>query len=363
MMADSKTYIQDSDSTSKFSDLHGETTDDYFEGVSEVSDEIMSILHLVNTWGVGQCVTVLGIITNIINIIVFVKQGVKDTVNISLLGLAISDLVSLLFLHLLNLCFTPSILSMDLPFYPDQIMWHWGWAHTIFTRIGTGITAWITLERCLCIAAPLKVKIWITPKRSVMFMVILYIVMIGHVLPVFYTSQLTLIFDFTRNKTILGMHFMENRNDIEEVVFLINNILPSTFFVLIIVCTTILVRELRKKSKWRKQTSTSIKDNVISDRDTKIIKMVVLISAVFIFCYSPGVFVHIWAVADTELRPDGKNWYLMYAYSSFMLHFEAINSSVNLFIYLSTSSKFQTTFYHIFCCYNRKSNGKDTKNL
>lgn len=314
-----------------------------------VSDDIMYYLQLINTWGLGQAVTVLGLITNIVNIVVFLRQGLKDTVNISLFGLAISDLSSLLFLFLLNLCFAPSVLVLDLPFYPSQIMWHLAWAHMIFTRITTGITGWITLERCVCIASPLKVKMWITTSRTVWFIIVLYVTMIGHVLPVFYTTQIRWVFDVTRNKSKLGIVYMENRNHIEEVVFAINNVIPSAFFVLVTACTAILVRELRRKSKWRKKTSVSTNESVASERDTKIIKMVVLISVVFIFCYSPGVIIQIWAIADDEFRPDGRHKSVLYAYSSFMLHLESINSSVNLFIYVHVSSKYKRTFLQTFC--------------
>lgn len=253
-----------------------------------VSDELMFYLRLINNWGFGQCVTVVGIITNVINIIIFLCQGAKDSINVSLLALAISDLGSLIFLLLLNLCFTPPILVLDLPFYPNQIMWHFGWLHIIFARITTGITAWIMFERCLCIIVPLKIKIWMTPQRTRLYITLLHVFMFGHVIPIFYTSRYAWKFDLARNKSVLGITFLENRNEIEESVFILNNAIPTFFFMCVIVCTFLLVRQLRKKSRWRQQTAHLTREKAVPHRDTKVFKMVILISAVFIFCFTPG---------------------------------------------------------------------------
>ncbi|CAG5123819.1 unnamed protein product, partial [Candidula unifasciata] len=100
---------------------------------------------LINTWGLGQGVTSLGLIVNILNIIIFIRQGFKESVNVSLFLLTISDLGSLVFVFFLNL-------------------------------VTTGTTAWIAMERCLCIITPLKVKSLITSRRTVVFVCVLYLI-------------------------------------------------------------------------------------------------------------------------------------------------------------------------------------------
>ncbi|CAG5123969.1 unnamed protein product, partial [Candidula unifasciata] len=52
-----------------------------------LSDEITQILFWVLFVIVCQAITVFGICGNIINIICFIKQGFKDPVNVSLLGM------------------------------------------------------------------------------------------------------------------------------------------------------------------------------------------------------------------------------------------------------------------------------------
>lgn len=47
---------------------------------------VICIYTYVTIAGLCQLLNIFGIVTNIINIVCFVKQGFKDTVNISLLG-------------------------------------------------------------------------------------------------------------------------------------------------------------------------------------------------------------------------------------------------------------------------------------
>lgn len=73
-------------------------------------------------------------------------------------GLAVSDLGCLIPLVWTNVCFTPAFVSADLPFSPIEIQYLTsGNCHVTFTHVTAWITALITLERCMCITAPLQV--------------------------------------------------------------------------------------------------------------------------------------------------------------------------------------------------------------
>ncbi|BFZ15179.1 hypothetical protein BsWGS_18218 [Bradybaena similaris] len=314
-----------------------------------VTEEMLSYFTMINTWGIGQCVTILGLIVNGLNIVVFVKQGVKDSVNISLLGLSISDFGSLFFHFFANLCWTPSIMKMDLPFYPHHLMYYLVWEHIMFTRVTTGTTAWITFERCLCIVAPLKIKSIVTPRRTVTFIVALYVIMMSSVTPMFYTTRIGWMFDSRRNKSLLGVYKIANTGDIEKATFWSNNILPTIFFVFITICTIILVKALKKNAKWRGKTASSQKNEGVSSRDTKVVKMVTIISAVFISCYAPGTVVYIFLLVYPQMSYRGRQRNLLVAIFSILIHLEGINATANFFIYLTMSSKFKCTFRNMFC--------------
>lgn len=327
------------------------TTDVTIADLSIIPAEALFYILMVNFWGIGLATSVFGIITNILNIIIFLKQGRRDAVNISLLGLAITDLGSLLTLTMTNICFIPSFQSLDLPFVPMDFMYIWAWLHIMLTRITSWITVYVTFERCLCVSHPLKVKVFITPKRTVVYILFLYLIMLVSVVPVYYPTRAAKIFDSSRNKTINGISLLPNRNDIETVSFVINCIVPTSAFVSVIICTTILVKQVRRKEKWRTISTMSRQTDNLSRRDTKVIKMVVFMSAVFIICYFPGTAIYIWVMIDPDMRIDGKHLDLLLANFSILFHLESVNASSGIFIYLSMSSRYKRTFLQTFCCF------------
>ncbi|CAG5119121.1 unnamed protein product [Candidula unifasciata] len=324
-----------------------------------LTDEALYYFLLVNFWGPALAVCILGIITNILNIIIFSKQGVRDTVNISLLGLATSDLGSLITLFYTNISFMPAFTALDLPFVGSDVSYIVSWCHLIFTRVSTWITAYITLERCLCVTAPLRVKNLFTPKRTVLYLIVVYVLMLACACPMFYTARPAIIFDTLKNRTLFGISFLEERNKIETIGFMTNNTIPTLAFITVAICTAILVLTLRKKSKWRRQATTSTAKTVVADRDSKVVKMVVLISTIFIICYFPGAAVFVYMLLDSDLRIDGVQRNLIIAIFSILFHLESINAGVNIFIYLSMSSKFRVTFMSMVCFNCNKLTGRN----
>ena len=131
-------------------------------------------------------ISAFGCLSNVINIIVFCKQKFSDSVNISLFGLAISDLGCVLNLVWMSMCFSPLFQTLSLPFNPLTVQYlTGGWPHGCFARISSFITAYVTFERCLCVTLPLKVKTIITPRRTTLTLVAIFLVLFSLTAPVF----------------------------------------------------------------------------------------------------------------------------------------------------------------------------------
>ncbi|CAG5134066.1 unnamed protein product [Candidula unifasciata] len=319
-----------------------------------ISAKTLSYFTVINGCVLGQCLAIFGLIVNLLNIVVFVRQGLQDPVNISLLGLSVSDLASLFVHFFSNLCWTPAIMRMDLPFYPTQLMYFLVWIHVIFSRVTAGITAWITFERCVCIVCPLKIKSIVTPQRTVNVICVLYVTMCTSTIPVFYSTRAVWIFDPRRNRSILGIARITHSEYIQQIAFWINNILPITFFVFITTCTIILVKSLKKISKWKQQSAYSQNPGLISQRDTKVVRMITIISIVFIACYTPGAVLLIFILIFPELTYSGKQKNLLVVILSILVQLEGINATANFFIYFTMSSKFKRTLISLFCAYGCK---------
>ncbi|XP_013089577.2 neuropeptide receptor 15-like [Biomphalaria glabrata] len=304
-----------------------------------IDDQLAQVFFFVNYVSLGQGVNVFGILSNLLSILVFVKLGFKETSNISLLGLTISDLCSLVTLFLFNLCQTPEFYNLELPFEPyDVAFLTVGWAHVGFARVTCCLTAFIILERCLCIVLPLKVKTILQPRRTALTVIIIFPISYASIFPIYCTASLVYSFSQFRNKTLLVMAYNDLRLEMESVSSVVNNIIPVSCFILIVVCTAITVYQLNKKSKWRALTS-----NISESRDRKLEKMVVLISAIFIVCYLPCEILFVWMLIDPELRFDGQQSNLFKVCVSILYLAETLNASTNIFVYYSLSSKYQKT--------------------
>lgn len=315
-----------------------------------VSEEAVETVGVYAAW-LGLCICFLGICTNIVNIIIFVRQGLGDRMTVSLLCLVVSDLGSVITQAWATLCFTSSFMSLDLPFVPEETQYLiGGLPHLVFTRVGMWNTVYISLEKCFCVVMPLKVKGIFTTKRAGIFIVIIYLVMTGSIAPVYYTTRFTWTVNKSRNTSQLTVWFIENRNTLETASFYINNIIPASAFIVITVSTIVLIFELKHRAKWRKMSSLSTKAVVLSHRETRLIVTVVSLSAAFILCYSPGTALILWMIIDDELRMDGRERNLYILFYSFIYIFEAVNASMNFFIYLCTASRYQEVFYDTFSC-------------
>ncbi|XP_059149815.1 tachykinin-like peptides receptor 86C [Physella acuta] len=316
-----------------------------------VSDDMRLIFQIVNFATICQLIDVFGTVTNVINLIVFVRLGFNDPVNVSLFGLALSDLGCLVTLIWLNTCFNPLFNQSDIPFEAMEVQYLTaGWPHVSFTRITSWITACITFERCLCITVPLKVKTIVTSKRVGVIILIIYIILIASTGPVYYVNRFAWKFYPDRNRTLIGLVFTEDREAIEKILFAIHSVfIPFSAFGTVIICTVVLVVKLNEKTKWRKASTAQGKSDNVSNRDQKVARMIVMISTLFIVCFTPMTLFFVAMIVEPELSITGGYRNIFFIVSSFSFILESTNSSLNIFIYYSMSSKFKAEFNKMFC--------------
>ncbi|CAG5122374.1 unnamed protein product, partial [Candidula unifasciata] len=177
-----------------------------------VSKEVRQVVQLLTYVTLCGIISLFGIGANIANIIVFVKQGFKDSINISLLGLAVADLGCVITMFYSSFGYNPVFASMDLPFELQAVTYvSGGYPHIYFNRITSCITVFITFERCLCIAMPLKVKQVITHSRTKAVNVSVFGIMVIVFCPFYFVNKLEWRYDLVKNRTILGITFSKDR--------------------------------------------------------------------------------------------------------------------------------------------------------
>ncbi|XP_059178437.1 growth hormone secretagogue receptor type 1-like [Physella acuta] len=180
------------------------------------------MVEMVNGVYLSSVISVLGIVGNVLNMAVFVKFGLQSTINISFTMLAFSDLASMVTLLWYNVCGSPEFMTSGVPFIFAEVK-HLtaGFPHACFSRVTSWVTVYITAERFLCVAFPLKIKRMITPRKAAGVIFVIYAVMILSLLPEYSTVYLTWMFYPSLNKTLLGLAFTNNREDFDGVSLLL----------------------------------------------------------------------------------------------------------------------------------------------
>ena len=125
------------------------------------------------------CVSVFGMAGNILIIITYIKIGFSESINISYCALGISDFLCVTFVTWNAICFIPAFSNWNTPFIPREFVIPTGGASTdIFCQTTAWITACISLERCLCVVCPFKVKTLVTRRRTLLIMITMSFVIV-----------------------------------------------------------------------------------------------------------------------------------------------------------------------------------------
>lgn len=213
-------------------------------------------------------------------------------------------------------------------------------------RVTSLISTFITLERCLCIILPIKVKVFITPTKTKIIITLIFSFTLVIFVPFYLVNRLEWQHYQGLNKTLLTLVYTSHKIAVETATFPIYGVaIPVATLLIIILCTIILVIQLNKKAEWRKKTTVNNKSATESTslKDKKVVKMVTLISVIFIICYTPAAILFLVMTCEPQFSFTGKHENLFYVLWSVTMFSETVSSSVNIFVYYTMSSKFKKT--------------------
>lgn len=321
-----------------------------FTWVTSVTDKHRHIIVVVVEMFLCGLVSQFGIIANLINMIVFYRQGLNTTINISLFAMAVSDLSCVMLQLWYIICAVPVFVDSGLPLvFSDFQYYTGGIPHQACSKITCLITVYITAERCLCITFPLKIKQIITLQRTTFVIVSIYISPLIFGIPLYSTAYIDWKFYPGRNRSLLGLSFTPTKGRIEKLVYSFHAISLVASVAAVVVFTSILIRKLRQKAAWRKTANAHAKvSETFSDKDRTTMSMVVLIASILIVCYTPGVISSLITFCEPQFSMGGRFYNMYYILWSFAFLLETANSSVNIFLYLKMSTKYRRTFYNLF---------------
>lgn len=224
-------------------------------------------------------------------------------------------------------------------------------AHAIFGRLAWWITTFLTFERCICITFPLKVKQIISPRRTVLTITGLTFLCLTSMAPLYAGSYIGPRYFPALNKTLYTRIYTAGSSSTDMLVYVLNIIFMFGAALTTSVCTVVIIRVMRDNLKWREITTRSSGSKCrLKSRDLKIIRLVAFIAVIFLVTILPDCANMMAVMLVPEYSYTGlyQNLFAVVAAGTYTL--EAINSSVNILVYYSTSSKFRLTLRKMFGC-------------
>ncbi|CAG5134895.1 unnamed protein product [Candidula unifasciata] len=323
----------------------------------------------------------MGVTTNIMNITVYWKQGIRDSINITFMALSMWDLNTCL---MSGLSAVSNILEIyvpgsDVSFIAIQYV-YFGYTRGFMYVLSTLVTSYLSLERSICIMFPFKVKSIFTAGRVVLINFITALFGLVCYCPAWATQGVQWVFNPKNNRTRLVYWLSENRRDIDLFVDTFNGmVLPLLAQLLITISAVFMIHGVQKSAKFRNQTvdiktpviSTSNrepppisnaslslkKSKIMTSKDIRLTKVVILITIIFFACNLPVFVVAFlrWLIPDLDIGKPQQNLYaVLYA---FVYLFGVINSSVNIFVYYNVGTKYRQEFLrlvHSIACVLKK---------
>ncbi|RUS86230.1 hypothetical protein EGW08_006025 [Elysia chlorotica] len=323
-------------------------------------ESLMALTVLAPSWPV---IIMFGLVANVINIVVFIKAGVKDNVTTLLFSLAVSDLTFLVLV-------TPNTCYWIISFYFESYIWpfHYRFVHTLFywpAFTAYDLSAFISVSlgvmRCACVAMPLKFKAVFTKSRTIKWVLFLIVLAVSLRAPVLSIYSIEWKADPVTN---VSKPYLKATN--LEPMSRINDVMNRGFvicinYIVMISCVFILSFKLFEASRIRQNATANNLSPALSpdhqpsrqpkptqglvSRDLQVIKSVVLVCTIFVFSQLPYLIISLTRLINTEFNINESRLMKLFGiFSDVARTCAALNASINIFVYYNFNSRYRSVF-------------------
>ena len=368
---------------------------------------------VLTTGSLNAVIASFGVVANIIILRTFVGIGgiLTDGVTMTLFTLALSDLG----FCLSSLCWTVVATMFtiehrfntldDRGFYfgvdPRALGIYFVNIMSLFGLTTTLITIHLAMMRCLCVLRPLKFRGSISPVKTALIFSTFFLLALVIRLPPVALMDIRPTFNPRTNITRPTRWYHPDREVIKDVLRTVVDIpVPVIAQVMLTVCVIVMTRALRQSRKFRNASGedlkttaenpsndqrishtsasgTPIEPSVSSDfsnissapiattkaqststklnlKESRVVKQLVIISSTYIVCNLPKLVRTVGDTVEPEFKLSGRyrNLYDIASHIQFIA--DTLNSSVNLFIYLSFNARFRQKCCLPHCCDDRE---------
>ncbi|XP_059153271.1 uncharacterized protein LOC131939037 [Physella acuta] len=322
---------------------------------SVITNEMIGYINTyVNFWTLTS-IACLGLVTNSLNIAVFFRQGFSEGVTRSMLAIALWDLLkcACAVLHrmfgpisLASPSLSTSWLNFTLPYVEYT---------TLFAGyVSYSLTAFVSVERCLCVSRPFTVKIIFTPRFTSTILISISILVYGAYFVMFFIYVVVYDFSPTFNATIakyIYSNFYYTNGAIVMVYYqTVAILIPTLSFLILCMSSAATVHYLRRSSKFLHKVGDAVakppkkKDLGISPKEKQAAKTLLVVVLVNILNLFPRTVFYVAQLAEPEFYLLRRYNNIFFLTTRLLTILDFIKASVNFFIYKSMSSNFNKTF-------------------
>ncbi|KAK3720487.1 hypothetical protein RRG08_058375 [Elysia crispata] len=194
---------------------------------------------------------------NTVNMMVLVKQGINTCVTLCLVCLSATDFLSRVAGWFSQLLGVLMILNIRLGFDPLAFSFFMVYTSAIFYDVSNTLTTFLSLERCLCVCLPLKLKDIFTFWRSVTVIVCIYLLCFGLLLPHFLSSGLKM--RTSGNSTFLALWLSPDRAAVDVYIDAVHFCQTTVVMAVVFVCTLLMIVSLNHSKEGKTREVSLVK--------------------------------------------------------------------------------------------------------
>ncbi|KAL8583972.1 hypothetical protein ACOMHN_048579 [Nucella lapillus] len=338
--------------------IDGNTSVAWDSKESVLSYETEQVVYLIHSLGIIPVLFVTGAPLNLLNMLVFFKQGLSDRINVCLFSLALVDLLYLILVFVFNVARAYWRLAegqwADAAFrysINSGLLGLYGISYAAFV-----LSALISMERCVCVLFPLKARRCISTRAMVMIIVLSVLTLIGLRFVVLARLKVVCLYKEPSGRVewAVSMNAFYFRNKalidhLESVFFGFIVVVGSSIVVL--VTTVITAIRLQQTLRWRHQTSSTL-----SSKEIGVVKMILCLSIEFIILSLPKIVLRFSTLISPHLTPVGMYRNLYNILVSVVEFSSYVSSVVNFFVYYFCSSKYRETLRGLLSLKRKEQN-------
>ncbi|XP_025097632.1 uncharacterized protein LOC112565946 [Pomacea canaliculata] len=303
-------------------------------------------------------VLLVGVPSNVVNCVVFWRQGLRDRMNLCLFCLSLTDLLYLILVFVQTVIgpfveFVDILLGKEI--YYKCVVYS-GWVSQELRLLSGCISLVIGVERCVCVLLPLRAVSLISSRTMGLLLCSVYVItQLGFVTSLM-SFQVIAVLDSKTSKvlywTTAPTDALKNYRSLFNIIqrVLLETVLPVSIFVVLSITTGITVARLKAAMLWREQTSSKGSDDN-RGQQVALTRMLVLVSVVYIITALPYIAYTLVAVFVPEFNFGGKYQNSLFLVALISTVCSMINGSFNVFIYYRQSSRYRAVLQTL-CCSN-----------